>query len=404
VTPAPDERDVQLIAVTGVGVLTPLGDTLEAVASALATGRSAVEPDAELAGTGMARLKDFDATRYANVRGLRLYSRPTRLAICAVKLALGDARLDQAAMEPEQLGTVTASTFGHLETLIEYDRAVVTSGLARANPALMPLSLPSTPGAAIALAFGAKAFSISLADAGVSSLDALGLGARLLQAGRARTCVVVGTFSPTAELAISAMRAGMLAPADAFRVFDRRHRGTALGEGAAAFVLERSADAEARGVQPSAFVTGQVSTFAPDAADVPTALRRACDRALRAAGVAPSEVGLVSAGADGSPHGDRDEARALIDLLGSAAGRTPVTAVKASFGDTLDAAGLLQAAVALAALRSGKAPPIAHLEEPDVAGLAYITRERVIEGRHALVTSRSQTGACSALVLSARHA
>ena len=73
--------------------------------------------------------------------------------------------------------------------------------------------------------------------------------------------------------------------------------------------------------------------------------------------------------------------------------------MKASLGNAVDAAGLLQAAVALAALRSGRAPPIAGLEEPDVPGLAYVTQERELAGRDALVTSISQSGACSALVL-----
>ena len=392
------------IAVTGVGVLTPLGDSLDAVAAALAAGRSAVEPDADLPGAGAARLKDFDATRYANVRGLRLYGRPTRLGICAVKLALGDARLEEAAIEKEQLGVVCGSTFGHLETLVEYDRAVVTAGLAGANPALMPLALPSTPGAVISLSFAAKAFSITLADGGTSSLDALGLGARLLRAGRGRVCVVVAGFSPCADLTVSAMRAGMLAPAGALRPFDRRHRGTAFGEGAVAFVLERAEDASARGARALALVMGHASTFAPAPGDAPAALRRACEGALRLARVPASGLGLVASGADGTPRVDGVEARALLDLLGGDAARTPVTAPKGNLGELVDAAGLVQAAIAIAALRSGRAPPVAGLEEPEVPGLAYATRECEVAGPDALVTATSQTGSCSAVVLSRAEA
>lgn len=391
------------IAVTGVGVLTPLGDTLDAVASALAAVRSAVEPDADLPVAGAARLKDFDATRYASVRGLRLYGRPTRLGICAVKLALRDARLEEAAIEKEQLGVVCGSTFGHLATLVEYDRAVVTAGLAGANPALMPLALPSSPGAAISLSFAAKAFSITLSG-GTSSLDALGLGARLLRAGRGRICVVVAGFSPCADLTVSAMRAGTLAPAGALRPFDRRHRGTAFGEGAVALVLERAEDASSRGARALALVMGHASTFAPAPRDEPAALRRACEGALRLARVPASRLGLVASGADGTPRVDGIEARALLDLLAADAGRTPVTTPKGNLGDLGDAAGLVQAAIAIAALRSGRAPPIAGLEEPAVPGLAYATREREVAGPDALVTAASQTGSCSAVILSRAEA
>ena len=133
---------------TGVAVLTPLGDSPELLAESLRAGRVAVEPSPDIPEVGAARMPDFEATRYANVRGLRLFGRASRLGICATKLALRDAGLEQG-LEGQHLGVIAASTFGHLETLIEYDRSLVTVGLQRTNPALMPLGLPSAPGAAM---------------------------------------------------------------------------------------------------------------------------------------------------------------------------------------------------------------------------------------------------------------
>ena len=133
------------VAITGVGILTPLGDALDPLETALREGRVAVEAAADLDGAPAARIADFDATRYANVRGLRLYNRPTRLGICTSRLALAQAGLE-SGLAPEDLGVVVASTFGHLETLLEYDRSVVSAGIARTNPALMPLAIPSAPG------------------------------------------------------------------------------------------------------------------------------------------------------------------------------------------------------------------------------------------------------------------
>ena len=387
------------VAITGVGVLTPLGDSVESLEAALRAGRVAVEAVADLEGAAAARIADFEATRYANVRGLRLYSRPTRLGICASRLALAGAGLE-TGIAPEDLGVVVASTFAHMETLLEYDRSVVSAGIARTNPALMPLAIPSAPGAAVALSFAAKAFSITLADGGASGLDALGLGARLLAAGRARACLVVGMFPLVPELVLSASRAGLLAPAAGFRVLDRLRCGRAFGEAGVAFVLEDLEAARARGAAPLAIVAGQASAFELATSGMEGAIARACQAALAGAGRTPAEVGLVASGAGGSVEGDRAEARALLSVFGESASRTTVTAPAGNLGDSVDAMGLVAALVAIAAMRSGVAPPIARLEQPEVPGLRYATTELGIDARSALVTSTSLSGAASAVVLS----
>jgi 3-oxoacyl-[acyl-carrier-protein] synthase II len=400
------------IAITGAGLVTPLGDTPLALHAALLEKKRAIaplaSPLAEEGAAGEARIADFDATRYANVRGMRLYGRATRLGICATKLALVDAGHDAAsggtALPAVDLGIVAATGNGYLETAIEYDRGLATVGPQHTNPALMPIALPSAPGAAIALGFGAKAFSITLADGGASSLDALALGARLLASGRAAACVVVGAFTPAAEAVLAAFRAGALAPADAFRVLDRAHRGTAFGEAGAALVLEPLTRARARGAKLLGVLAGFGTTFTPapsEPASAETALARACEKALSAAGWSGSDVGLVSAGANGAPAGDRAEAAALARVLGQRGdARTPVTAVKAGLGESVDAAGMVQAIAALVALGEKVAPPIAGLEEPEVAGLGYALAPAAIERRRALVTARSESGSCAALLLS----
>jgi 3-oxoacyl-[acyl-carrier-protein] synthase II len=387
------------VAITGVGILTPLGDTLASVAEALAAGRSSVAPlETPLVFAG-SRFADFDATRYANVRGMRIYNRATRLGICATRLALADAGLVDPPLPPEKLGVIMASTWGHLDTLLEYDRSLVTNGPSRTNPALMPLAIPSAPGAVIALSFAAKACSITLANGGTSSLDALGLAARAVRTSRAQAVVVVGASSLFPELVWSLARAGQLAPAGEYRVLDGAARGAALGEGAAALVLESAPHAAARGRAPQAFVTGQGSTFAPVPDRLAEALARAGQGALAQAGITAAALGLVASGANGMPSVDAAEAHALLALLGPGA-KAPITAVKSALGETIDASGLLAAAAALASLGGAPAAPIVGLERPAVPGLRLLTRAEPVAGDHALVTATSQTGACSALVLS----
>lgn len=393
---SPDDRAT---AITGLGLITPLGDGLACVFDALRAGRSAVQPAAALGGVGLAPLPDFDSTRYATIRGMRMYNRTTRMGICAAKLALSDAGLEGPALRGEDLGLVAASTYGHLDTLIEYDRSLMTAGLQRTNGALMPLAIPSAPGALIALSFGAKAFSFSVADGAAGSLDALALGARWVAAGRARACLVVGAFALCDELTLAAARAGMLAAPDDLRVFHRRACGTALGESAAAVVLESAGEARARHAPVHAVLRSHASAFAPAASQSEQALGRACRSALQGAALSPSDVRIVSAGAGGIASADRAEALALRGVLEGAAATVPVVAVKGQLGETVDAGGLLQALVAIEALRRGVAPAIVGLDEPEVPGLAYASGGEVVARGDALVTCVSQGGACSALVV-----
>lgn len=389
------------IAVTGVGVLSPLADDASALMSALYEGRSALSNGAEKLATS--RIVDFDARCYANIRGMRVYPRNTQLQICAAVLALGHAGLEPSQLDPLALGTVTASTYAHLETLLEYDYHLVTLGIQRTNPTLFPLALPSAPGALTALSLGAKAFAITLSDGGGSGVSAVAHAARLLAQGRAQVCVVVSAAAECAELVASTARAGMLSDRENFRAFDRQSRGTALGELAVALVLETAAHARARGHEPLGYVRGAGAAFASQTSALHGALVRAGETALHAAGVKREELGLVAASASGLREQDEAEARALHSLLGEARTTVGVTALKSLLGEALDASGIWDAAAALLALRSGLCPAIARLREPHVSGLRYLTETSKVDGPCALLTSISATGACSALVVARSH-
>jgi len=392
------------VAITGLGLITPLGDTAAAVGAALGEGRTSIAPAADLPEVGESRIADFEATRYANVRGMRLYNRTTSLGLCAAKLALTDAGLEGGASLPAGgpgLGLVVGSTWAHLDTLIEYDRSLVTAGIQQTNPALMPLAIASAPGAAIAMAFSAKAFAVTLASEGASGLDALAMGMRLVAAGRADACLVVGAFAPCRELSLSSARAGQLAPAGEVRVFDARHRGRVFGEAGAAVVLERADVARARGAAIKGIMAGQGSVFAPTGTPRQDALRRACEDALRGAGRAPRELAFVSSGANALPRTDDVEAGALLSLLagGADASSVPVTAIKSGLGDLVDASGVVQAVLALDSLARRAIPPVAALEQPAQPGLRYASAPTPVSGVAALVTGTSDVGSCSAIVV-----
>ena len=384
------------IAVTGMGVITPLGDSPVALAEALAAGRTSIADLPEPSPASASRLIDFEATRYANIRGMRVYNRASRLGICATRLAMTDAQLD--SIPAEEMGVVFATRYAHLDTLIEYDRALVTVGPSRTNAALMPLAIASVPGSVTALSFGLKAFSITLSNGDAGGLDALSLCMHLLEQGRARAAVVVSANSLCNEIVLSAARAGLLADAKNVRVFDRDSRGVALGEAAVALVLERADHARQRGAQAKAILRGQASRFAPRPDLISAALTRAARRALQVAHSAPADLALVSSAGSGAPATDRAEALTLIDVLGEE--KTPVTAVKAALGDADACSGLLQTFAAITSLSARTASPIPGLANPAVLGLNYVTQATPLRGNQALVTATARTGSCSALVLS----
>ncbi|HTV18543.1 MAG TPA: beta-ketoacyl synthase N-terminal-like domain-containing protein [Polyangiaceae bacterium] len=398
------------VAITGVSVFTPFGVGWEPLESALHEGRVAVEPAADQPEVGLAKVHDFDPQRHVTVRGMRVYPRASQLEICAAAVALADAGLTgDAALDAKDLGLVTASSHSHLETLIEYDRGLVTVGMQRTNPTLMPLGLPSAPGAATGLALPAKAFSITLNDGGASGLAALGLGARAIASGRARACIVAGAFTPFAELLRASFAAGTTSSAERFRVLDRDAAGVAFGEAAAALVLEPLEAALARGRTPLGVLRGEASRFAPPGASLASALERAISGVLgpnpqglapARPRVAPEQIRLACVGANGHPQDDAAHVEALSSALGAHADRVVLAAPKANLGESMDASGLIQAIVALGALRARRAPPIARLATPRTAGPIHPTRPSDLAPGAALLTAISPSRSCSALVLS----
>jgi 3-oxoacyl-[acyl-carrier-protein] synthase II len=201
------------------------------------------------------------------------------------------------------------------------------------------------------------------------------------------------------ELLLSAARAGAVTTTEHFHVFDRRSRGTAFGEAGVALVLESPAAARSRGAKNKGALLAQASTFCRTDDGLAEALGRAADKALAASDTDGATLRLCSTGANGTRTVDQAEARALLQVLGSTAGQTAVTAIKANLGDTLDSAGLLQTMVAMAALSGSPAPAVVGLSEAMVPGLGYLTAATQVGPGRALVTATSQTGACSALVV-----
>ncbi len=384
------------IVVTGIGVVSPIGIGKGPFWTALGEGRSgirrldmAVDPAAPPAIGG--QVADFDPKQYVRPRkSLKVMSRDVQLAFAAADLALADAGLREKPVDPERLGVV----FGagvipcELDELAGICRSSAVDGrvdLRRwgraAASELFPLwmlkYLPNMPACHIAIGQDARGPSNTITLDDVSSLLALGEARRILERGQADALITGGVGARLHPLEWARRRIMPFsrrgdAPEAASRPFDARRDGVVNGEGAAAVILEPLDRAQARGAVPLARVLGYAGAFEPHrsrclAADGTsaldrsgTAIRNVILAALRDAGLAPADVGLVIAHGVSTPDDDRLEAQAIRQTLGD----VPVTAPKSYYGHLGTAAGALETVVAVSGVAARSDPAHPELRVP----------------------------------------
>lgn len=369
------------IVVSGMGVHAPLGADLASF------WRNA------LAGTVATRaLRRLDATGISSPRGGELDDHPSHtngedplavaLAVDVATAAARDAALaDSAGVDPERVGVC----FGTVMATRPSVEASLASGGAQVAAArdgawAHPSLLSRVP--AERLGFGGPNCVVATGCAAGNS--AIAIGAELLRSGRADAMVVGGVDELSRAMLAMFDRMRLLSP-DVVRPFDRAREGLLLGEGAAALVLEREADARARGARVQGRVLGYANVAEAHHLTSPhpegRGAIRAMERALAHAEVEASAVDHVSAHGTGTPANDVAEARAIRAVLRSAADATPVTAMKSLLGHAQGAASAIEGVACLLTIRDGLVPPVANHDARDpacdvdvVAGAARATR------------------------------
>jgi 3-oxoacyl-[acyl-carrier-protein] synthase II len=378
------------VVVTGAGVQSPVGLGVPAFWDALVAGRSGARPIARFRADDLAPNVAAEVTWDDGD-----VDRAGALALRAASEALADAGLAPGAAAPSRLGVALGTTLGGMTIFEAWDAAAApVEGIER-----VPYYGPA---ARLARHVGARGPVATPQLACASGTHAVALGAAWIRAGRADVVLAGGT-----DLLCRFVVAGfncLRATSDVARPFDRRRKGLVLGEGAAIVVLESEAHARARGAAVRACVTGvgaaadATHMTAPDREGAGAA--RAIRAALDDAGLAPSNVGFVSAHGTGTPYNDAMEAAALTRVFG--AGRVPVDSIKGAIGHTLGAAGAIEAVVCLRVLETGLVPPTTGLEEvdPACASLDVVHgAARRVDARAVVSTSSGFAGANAALVL-----
>ena len=401
------------VVVTGIGWVTPLGDEPDVVFQALCSGRSGLSPSngdapAETRGLAVGVVRDFAVERYLGSTGnVRPLDRSGRLLAAAAALALADAGIAAEARPEAPIGLVAGTLFGGLRTIGEFDRRQLEAGPNYVKPLDFANSVINAAAGQTAIWHRLSGVNTTLAGGPCAGLQAIAYAADSIRAGRAEVVLAGGYEELSPEGLLAFERAGVLLAGDddpAPRPLDRRRRGFALGEGAALLVLEEEGAALSRGARLLTRYLGGASgsdgTRGEREAASATALARVIARALAEAEAAPETIDAVSLSARGSVALDRAEALGVGAAFASRAADLPVTAVKSMFGETLGAAGAMQAAALVLAMRYGQLPGIAGLEELEeglpVAAATAATRPLDIQ--HGLATALGFDGGVCAAV------
>ena len=384
-------NDRRRVVITGLGLLSPLGNDVENSWSRLLAGDSGVAEiqlfdHQEYPVHFAAELKEFDPTVWIDRKAARRMDRFAQMVVAAARQAQQDSGLD-VSTEPERVGASIATGIGGLRSFQDCYDLLKERGPDRVNPFSIPCIIPNMGAGWVSIELGTKGPLMSECTACAASNMAIGDALDEIRMGRVDAMFAGGTEAPITKVGIAgfdAMRALSRRnddPAGASRPFDRARDGLVMGEAAGVLLLEELEHARKRGAKIYAELLGY--GMSADASHMtepdPTGANpaRSMKMAIDDAGVDPTEIGYVNAHATSTPLGDAAETRVLKLALGEEhARRTPISSTKGATGHTFGAAGAIEAIFTTLAVRDRVVPPTINYEEEDPdCDLDYVPNE-----------------------------
>ena len=402
--------------VTGLGMVSPLGNSVEETWAALITGKSGAGPITRFDATSFpvrfaCEVKGLDVRKYVDPRASRRMDRCTHLALAAARQAESDSALDVQAVA-ERVGVAVGTAMGGVESFEESIAQLNDRGPERLSPFRIVQIIPNLSAGWVSIELGTRGPLLSQSTACAASSMAIGDGLDAIRLGRADVMFCGGTEAPVTKIGIAgfaSMRATSRRnddPVRASRPFDGERDGFVMGEAAAMIVLEELEHAQARGANIYAELLGYgLSSDAGHVSDPdPTGANpaRAMRMAFADAGIEAEEIGYVNAHGTSTPVGDAGETQVLKLALGlEKAYRTPVSSTKGATGHSLGAAGAVEAIFTILALHRGVLPPTINQTTPDPdCDLDFIANEaRSVQAESAVSNSFGFGGHNSCLVL-----
>lgn len=386
------------VVITGLGMVTPLGNTVEDTWTALVAGRSGAGRITQFDPTGFpvdfaCEVKDLDVTQYVDFKASRRMDRFTHLALAAARQAEADSGIDIAAA-PDRVGAAVATGIGGLKSFEACVDVLHERGPDRVNPFSIVQIIPNLAAGWVSMELGTRGPLLAECTACAASNMAIGDGLDAIRLGRADVMLCGGTEAPVSKVGIAgfgAMRAISRRtddPERASRPFDLERDGFVMGEASAMLVLEELEHARARGARIYAELLGYgCSSDANHVSDPdPTGENpaRAMRMALADGDVSPDEIDYINAHGTSTPAGDSAEIRVIKVALGEEkAYRTPISSTKGATGHCLGAAGAVEASFTILALQRGILPPTINQEvadpECDLDVIPNTAREQAID-------------------------
>lgn len=372
----------QRVVITGLGLVTPVGNDVPTSWSAIVNGRSGVAQITAFDTSAnkihiAAEVKDFDPTRYVDRQIARRMDRFLHFAVAAAHEALADSCLDQQQWDPRRVGVVIGSGIGGVHTILENQSALIERGPRRVSPFAVPALMLNSASAQISIMLGVRGPNLALATACATGSHALGEAAELIRRGRADVMIAGSSEAAMVPMALAgfenmqALSSRQDDPTKASRPFDKDRDGFVMAEGAGVVILERLAHARARGARIYGELAGYGNTA--DAHHITAPAEDGIGQAdcmqiaLDDAEVTPAEVDYINAHGTSTPMNDASETRSIKMVFGEHAYRIPISSTKSMTGHLMGSAGSIEAAFCLLSMRDGVVPPTINYETPDPA-------------------------------------
>ncbi len=372
------------VAVTGMGMVSPVGLDVDSSWAALLEGRSGGGPitlfDPDGFSTRIAcEVKGFDPFAHLSRRDTRRYDRFAQLGVVAARQAMAAGGLDgpPPGVAPAAFGAILGSGVGGIATLEENCRNLHAKGPRRVSPFFVPMFIPDIVSGLVSIEFGLRGPNYATVSACASGAHAIGDAARYIERGDAELMLAGGceaAVTPVSVAGFASMKATSTRnddPERASRPFDAGRDGFVIGEGAGVLLLEEMERARARGVE----ILGEIAGYGPSGdahhitAPPPEAegAQAAMRMALADAGARVEDVDYVNAHGTSTPLNDAAETRAIKGVLGEHARRVVVGSTKSMTGHLLGAAGAIETVISTLACRTGRIPGTINFSEPDPA-------------------------------------
>jgi len=382
---------VRRVVVTGYGVVSPLGNTVQAMWDNIKEGKSDIQKinaegfehiNTQIAGT----ISDFQAQQYLDKKELGKYDLFVQYAVAASQQALEQANLDMNRVDKERFGVYIGSGIGGIQTILDNHAAMTDNGPRKVSPFMVPMMISNMASGIIAIKTGFKGPSFSPVSACATGNQAIGEAFLNIRHGYSDGILAGGAEAPINPLSFAgfsrmkAMSTQNDAPAKASRPFDSSRDGFVMSEGAGVLLLEEYEHAKKRGANILGEIVGYGSTTdayhitSPDYTGAANAMRLA----LKMGNIDVTDVDYINAHGTSTPEGDKSETNAIKSVFGEHAYKIKVSSTKSMTGHLFGAAGGVEAVITLKSVKENIAPPTINYDTPDPAcDLDYVPNHAI---------------------------